>query len=48
ADLVEHGFRGPIGSVRSADSYVPLGPAAGTVLLSEGDIRDGALELAKA
>jgi 2-oxoisovalerate dehydrogenase E1 component len=28
----------PIGSVRSADSYVPLGPAADAVLLSEGDV----------
>jgi 2-oxoisovalerate dehydrogenase E1 component len=28
----------PIGSVRSADSYVPLGPAADAVLLSEADV----------
>jgi len=28
----------PVGSVRSADSYVPLGPAADAVLLSERDV----------
>ncbi|MBA3372002.1 MAG: thiamine pyrophosphate-dependent enzyme [Actinomycetota bacterium] len=48
ADLVEQGFRGPLATVRSADSYVPLGPAAGTVLLSEGDIHNAAMALAKA
>ncbi|MDQ3538950.1 MAG: thiamine pyrophosphate-dependent enzyme [Actinomycetota bacterium] len=48
ADLVEHGFRGPLATVRSADSYVPLGPAAGTVLLSEDDIHESAMALAKA
>ncbi len=48
ADLVEHGFRGPVGSVRSAVSYVPLGPAGGTVLLSTGDIRDAAIHRVKA
>jgi len=48
ADLVERGFHGPLATVRSADSYVPLGPAADTVLLSEDDIHDAALALAKA
>lgn len=38
ADLAESGFPGPLRSVRSADSYVPLGPASATVLLSEDDI----------
>lgn len=47
ADLVEHGFRRPLRTVRSADSYVPLGPAASTVLLSADDIHDAALDLAK-
>lgn len=43
ADLVESGFRGPIASVRAKDSYVPLGPAADLVLLSEDEIVEGAL-----
>jgi 2-oxoisovalerate dehydrogenase E1 component len=38
ADLAEHGFDGPLGSVRARDSYVPLGPAADLVLLAEDDI----------
>ena len=33
-------------SVTSADTYVPLGPAADVVLLSEEDIFDKAKELA--
>ena len=45
AGLVEAGYREPIATVRSADSYVPLGPAADTVLLSEGDIVKGAAAL---
>ncbi|QDV05558.1 Pyruvate dehydrogenase E1 component subunit beta [Planctomycetes bacterium Poly30] len=36
--LVEGGFRGRIKSVRSADTYIPLGDAANIVLLSEDDI----------
>ncbi|WP_068275211.1 thiamine pyrophosphate-dependent enzyme [Aldersonia kunmingensis] len=36
--LVEGGFRGRIGRVSSADSFVPLGAAAGEVLLSEAEI----------
>jgi 2-oxoisovalerate dehydrogenase E1 component len=36
--LVENGFGGWIIRVSSRDSYVPLGDAANTVLLSEDDI----------
>ena len=36
--LVEGGFRGAMKTVRSADSYIPLGDAANVVLLSEDDI----------
>ena len=46
ADLAEHGYARPLGSVRAADSYVPLGPAASTVLLGEDEIVDAALRLA--
>ena len=45
ADLAEAGFRSPVASVRSVDTYVPLGPAADVVLLSEEDIVAGAREL---
>jgi 2-oxoisovalerate dehydrogenase E1 component len=45
AGLVETGYAGPARSVRSADSYVPLGPAADTVLLSEDDIIAGAVRI---
>jgi 2-oxoisovalerate dehydrogenase E1 component len=45
ARLAESGFRGRLGSVRSADSYIPLGPAADLVLLSEPEIVRGALAL---
>jgi len=46
ADLAEGGYRGRLASVRAADSYVPLGPAAGAVLLSEDDIVGAAAKLA--
>lgn len=36
--LAEGGFTGPMRSVRSKDSFVPLGPAADHVLLGESDI----------
>ena len=36
--LVENGFTGPISRVAGADSFVPLGPAANLVLVSEDDI----------
>jgi 2-oxoisovalerate dehydrogenase E1 component len=43
--LVERGFAGPIARVASRDSYVPLGDAANTVLLSEDDIERGIRQL---
>ncbi|WP_203337722.1 thiamine pyrophosphate-dependent enzyme [Nocardioides limicola] len=46
AALVEAGCPLPIASVRSADSYVPLGPAAATVLLGEDEIVEAARQLA--
>ncbi|MEX2503905.1 MAG: thiamine pyrophosphate-dependent enzyme [Egicoccus sp.] len=46
ADLVEHGFDGPIATVRAHDSYVPLGPAADLVLLSQDAVTEAALALA--
>ncbi|GAB3900983.1 thiamine pyrophosphate-dependent enzyme [Microbispora bryophytorum subsp. camponoti] len=48
AALVDNGFRGPIARVTSQDSFVPLGPAADTVLLSESDIERAARKLLKA
>ncbi len=45
AALVDNGFRGPIRRVTSQDSFVPLGPAADTVLLSESDIERAARKL---
>jgi 2-oxoisovalerate dehydrogenase E1 component len=45
AHLTEHHFGGPVDAVRSADTYVPLGPAADHVLLSEDDIVDAAVKL---
>jgi 2-oxoisovalerate dehydrogenase E1 component len=44
AALAERGFRGPINSVRAADSYVPLGPAANLTLISEKQIVDAVLK----
>ncbi len=38
ATLLERGFTGTIARVAAADSYVPLGPAANLVLVSEDDI----------
>jgi len=45
AALAEAGCRLPLASVRSADSYVPLGPAASLVMMSEADIVRAALAL---
>jgi 2-oxoisovalerate dehydrogenase E1 component len=45
AHAAEQGFDRPLGAVRSADSYVPLGPAAAHVLLSESQIFERGLEL---
>jgi 2-oxoisovalerate dehydrogenase E1 component len=47
ATLLERGFRGALASVRSADSYVPLGAASRTVLLQEDQIETAALDLAQ-
>lgn len=43
--LVDAGFTGTQARVTSADSFVPLGPAAATVLLSEADIEAAAHRL---
>ena len=45
--LVERGYAGRIGRVASADSYVPLGPAAGLVLVSEDEIVEAAQGLCR-
>jgi 2-oxoisovalerate dehydrogenase E1 component len=45
ASLAEGGFRGPLGSVRAMDSYVPLGAAANLVLISEEQIGSAARDL---
>jgi 2-oxoisovalerate dehydrogenase E1 component len=45
AHLVGESYAEPIAAVRSADSYVPLGPSADKVLLSEQEILDAALKL---
>ena len=47
AHLAERQYPGRVGSVRSADSFIPLGPAADLVLLSEDQIVDAALELSR-
>jgi 2-oxoisovalerate dehydrogenase E1 component len=43
--LIDAGFDGPIARVTSADSFVPLGPAAGTVLLDEDTLTVAAEKL---
>lgn len=45
AALVDAGFSGPITRVTSQDSFIPLGPAAATVLLDEPRIESAATEL---
>ncbi|MEU6185403.1 thiamine pyrophosphate-dependent enzyme [Nocardia sp. NPDC047038] len=45
AALVDAGFTGHLGRVTSEDSFVPLGPAAATVLLDEDRIEAAALRL---
>ncbi|GAA1384585.1 thiamine pyrophosphate-dependent enzyme [Pseudonocardia kongjuensis] len=42
AALVQGGFRGPIRRVASANSFIPLGPAADCVLLAEEDVEKAA------
>jgi 2-oxoisovalerate dehydrogenase E1 component len=45
AALVDHGYPGRLSRVTSADSFVPLGPAAETVLLAEREIVRGVHDL---
>jgi 2-oxoisovalerate dehydrogenase E1 component len=45
AALAESGHRGPLASVRSIDTYIPLAAAANLVLISEGQIVDAAKRL---
>jgi 2-oxoisovalerate dehydrogenase E1 component len=45
AELLDHGYRGAIARVSSYDSFVPLGPAADLVLLSEAQIEAAARAL---
>ncbi len=45
ATLVDAGFSGRVARVTSKDSFVPLGPAANLVLLSEEEIEAAALRL---
>jgi 2-oxoisovalerate dehydrogenase E1 component len=48
AGLAERGVGVPLASVRSVDTYVPLGPAADVVLLAEDDVVQGAQRLVSA
>ncbi|MEV6137585.1 thiamine pyrophosphate-dependent enzyme [Nocardia sp. NPDC051990] len=43
--LIDAGFNGPITRLTSADSFIPLGPAASTVLLDESRIESAATDL---
>ena len=45
AHLAEGAFAGRLASVRAADCFIPLGPAAHTVLVQEDQIVDGAREV---
>ena len=45
AALVDGGFTGSMARVASLDSFIPLGPAAGDVLLSEDEIESAAVRL---
>jgi 2-oxoisovalerate dehydrogenase E1 component len=47
ADLAESGYVGRLGSVRAADSYVPLGQAANLVLIQTHDIVEGVRRVAR-
>ena len=47
AGLLRAGFRGPVTSVTAADSFVPIGPAAPTVLVDEDEVLDVARELVR-
>jgi 2-oxoisovalerate dehydrogenase E1 component len=43
--LLGRGYRGRVARINSADSFIPLGPAAETVLLGEADIVRAAIDL---
>jgi 2-oxoisovalerate dehydrogenase E1 component len=45
--LVQNGFDGAVVRVASQDSFVPLGPAASLVLLSEDEIEKAAITVAQ-
>jgi len=45
AELADGGYRGAIARVTSADSFIPLGDAAGHVLLAEAEIEQAARRL---
>ena len=45
--LVTGGFTGRVGTVTAADSYVPLGPAAPTVLVGEDEVEAAVADLAR-
>jgi 2-oxoisovalerate dehydrogenase E1 component len=45
AALVDGGYDGRLARVTSADSFIPLGPAADVVLLGESEIVDAVLDL---
>ncbi|MFG1699400.1 thiamine pyrophosphate-dependent enzyme [Nonomuraea sp. NPDC049309] len=45
AELLDAGFTGKVARVTSADSFIPLGPAADHVLLSEEEIEQAARKL---
>jgi 2-oxoisovalerate dehydrogenase E1 component len=47
AALVDAGIEAPVSRVTSADSFIPLGPAADTVLLQEDDILAAARALTR-
>jgi 2-oxoisovalerate dehydrogenase E1 component len=47
ATLVDHGYTGALARVTSADSFIPLGAAAGHVLLDEDTIETAARTLLK-
>lgn len=45
--LVRRGFTGRVTTVTAADSFVPIGPAAPTVLVSEDEVFDAARQLVR-
>jgi 2-oxoisovalerate dehydrogenase E1 component len=47
AALVDGGFTGTMSRVTSEDSFIPLGPAAAHVLMTEDHIETEALRLAE-